>query len=213
VSADLLDRLRRGQHTIQRQVGEAKAVAERAVNTKAEIAHLRAAISRHERAATVLTSFGEQRQADAQRHIETLVTQGLRTIFDDPDLTFHVVPTVRSRRPEVDFIVRSRLGDTTVDTDVLDGRGGGLAATVGFLLRLVILLLSPDRQDTVLFLDETFAFLSEDHHPAMAQFLRELTDKTGVQIIMVTHTPALAEHADRVYHFEQRQGATVVRAM
>lgn len=208
---DLYERLRRGRRSLDQQVGEAKATIRRLVATRSEIAELRAHITLHERAAAVLTKFGEDRQAEAQRQIEALVTQGLHTIFGDPGLSFHVVPAVRAKRNEVDFVVRSHLGNTTVDTDVLDGRGGGLAATVGFLLRLVILLLSGG--ETVLFLDESFAFLSEDRHPAMAQFLADIAAKTGVQIIMVTHTPALAEHADRVYHFQQSSGATTVRAV
>lgn len=210
--AILTGRLKRTRRELDRQTGAARATLTRITQIRDEIAGLATQVGNLERAAHVLTKFGDERQAEAQQQIEGLVTQGLRTIFEDQALSFHVIPVVRSKRPEVDFIVRSTIGSTAVDTDVMDGRGGGLAATVGFLLRVVILLLSRDRQDTVLLLDETFAFLSEDRHAAMAQFLRELTDKTGVQIVMVTHTPALAEHADRIYHFEQRDGATTVTA-
>lgn len=208
---ELNDRLRRGQRHLHRQAGEAKATLTRLLTTRDELNRLHADISNHEKAAKILVKFGEQRQTAVQTQIEALVTQGLRAIFEDDSLSFHVQPAVRSNRPEVDFVVRSTFNGSTVDTEVMDGRGGGLAATVGFLLRVVILLLSRDRQDTVLFLDETFAFLSEDRHPAMAQFLRELTDKTGIQIIMVTHTPALAEHADRIYRFDQTGGVTRVK--
>lgn len=205
----LTDRLRRVRRTLDQRVGEARMVATQGTRVQAEIAELTGKVDTYTRAAGVLATIGEERQTEAQAKIETLVTQGLRTIFDD-DLSFHLVTNTRAKTPVVDFVVRSNLGDTVVETDVMDARGGGLAATVGFLLRLVILLLSRDKQDTVLFLDETFAFLSEDRHPAMAQFLRELADKTDVQIIMVTHTPALAEHADRVYRFALTDGATQV---
>jgi ABC-type taurine transport system ATPase subunit len=110
-------------------------------------------------------------------------------------------------------VLRSKLGEITVDTDVVDARGGGLAATVGFLLNVVVLLLSPDRRDSPLFLDETFAFLAADRLEAMARFLRELVDKTGIQIFLVTHTPALAVYADLIYHLDQVNGETKVKRL
>lgn len=207
--ADLTRQLRMTRRTLDQRTGAARSLAVQGQRVRDEVAELRQRISNCEKAAELLSRIGEERQTATQHRIEALVTQGLRTIFG-PELSFHLVPGVRAKTPVVDFIVRSSIDGETVDTDVMDARGGGLAVTVGFLLQVVVLLLSKHRQDTVLFLDETFAFLSEDHHAAMAQFLRELTDKTGIQVIMVTHTPALAEHADTVYRFELHNGATKV---
>jgi DNA repair ATPase RecN len=207
----LTERLRRARRAIDRQAGEARAVAAQGKRLTAETADLREQIELHTKAGAVLATIGEERQADAQRRIETLVTQGLHKVFGD-DLSFHLVPGTRAKTPVVDFVVRSHIGDTTVDTDVMEARGGGLAVTIGFLLNLVVLLLAPDRQETVIFLDETFAFLSEDRHEPMAQFLRELADKTGIQIVLVTHTPALAAYADTIYRFSQHNGVTTVSA-
>ncbi len=213
MDTDISTRLARARRTLDRQRGEAYALASRGQQVQAEIAELTQIVELHEKAAHVLTAIGEERQDAAQRAIETLVTQGLQTIFSD-DLSFHLVPGVRAKTPVVDFVVRSRLDDgTVVDTDVMDARGGGLAATVGFLLRLVILLLSRHRQDTVLFLDETFAHVSAEYLPRLVEFLKELVDKTGVQLIMVTHEPAFTEAASTVYFFELRDGVTQVKAL
>jgi ABC-type lipoprotein export system ATPase subunit len=59
-------------------------------------------------------------------------------------------------------------------------------------------------------LDETFAHVSSEYLEPMGQFLREVVDKTGVQIIMVTHQPELAEYADTVYRFSNKDGKTQV---
>lgn len=203
----------RARRTLDRQRGEAFALATSGQSVTAEIADLTQVIDLHEKAAYLLTAIGEQRQDHAQRQIEQLVTQGLRTIFGE-QLSFHLVPGVRAKTPVVDFVVRSTLDDgTTVDTDVMDARGGGLSATVGFLLRLVILLLSRHRQDTVLFLDETFAHVSAEYEPQLAEFLKELVTKTGVQIVMVTHSDAYLDAADVTYRFEQHEGITKVKAL
>lgn len=178
-----------------------------------EINDLTTLVDTYTRAAAVLTSMGEQRQADTQTKIEELVTQGLKTIFAE-DLSFHLVAGVRAKAPVVDFLVRTHLPDgTTVDTDVMDARGGGLAAIVGFLLRLIRLLLSAQGRDTVIMLDETFAHVSAEYEPRLAEFIRDLADRTGVQIIMVTHSDAYLDAADVRYRFEVSHGQTKAKPL
>ena len=217
MTADLdavLRRATRTRHTLERQAGEARVLATTGQRLTTEIADLRHQVDLHEHAAKVLANIGEQRQNDTQTQIEALVTQGLHTIFG-PELSFHLIPGIRAKTPVIDFIMRTRRPDgTTMDTDILEANGGGLAAICGFLLRVVVLLLSRERQDTVLILDEPFAHLSADHEPALAAFLRELVDKTGVQVILVTHshTGAFDEHADTRYRLSLRDGATQATA-
>ncbi len=207
--AQLTTRLRHARRELDRDAGEARAVLTRARAIHTEVTDLRAQIALHERAAALLATIGEQRQADTQRRIETLVTQGLRTIFGE-DLSFHLLPVVRGKRPEVDMVVRSHIGGTLVETPVMEARGGGLAAVIGFLLRLVVLLLSAHREDTVLVLDETFAHLSAEYEPRMAEFLRDLVERTGVQIILVTHSDAFSDAADTNIRFRLVDGKTRV---
>lgn len=210
--SDLKTRLARARRTLDRQRGEAFALATTGQQVIAEIAQLTDVVDLHEKAAHILTAIGEQRQDAAQRSIETLVTQGLQTIFGD-ELSFHLVPGVRAKTPVVDFVVRSSLDDAVVvETDVMDARGGGLAATVGFLLRLVILLLSRPQQ-IVLFLDETFAHVSAEYLPRLIEFLKELVTRTGAQITLVTHEDAFIEAADVTYRLELSNGVTKARKL
>jgi ABC-type nitrate/sulfonate/bicarbonate transport system ATPase subunit len=65
----------------------------------------------------------------------------------------------------------------------------------------------------VLVLDETFAHVSADYEPRLAEFLAELVARTGVQIIMVTHSDAYSEHADVRYRFALQQAVTTVTAL
>lgn len=210
---DLDLRIAKARRTLDRQRGEAFALATSGQATLAEIAELKEVVSLHEKAAHVLTAIGEQRQQQAQEQIERLVTQGLQTIFSD-DLSFHLKAGVRAKTPVIDFVVRSTLEDgTVVDTDVMEARGGGLAATVGFLLRLVILLLSRYRQETILFLDETFAHVSAEFLPRLIEFLKDLVEKTSVQVFLVTHEELFLAVADIAYRLTQVDGATKARKL
>jgi len=164
----------------------------------------------HERVALLLTSLGEEKQNEAQQTIENLVTSGLQKIFDE-SLSFHIVQSVRGKASSLEFQVRT--ATTTgrdLDTSVMDARGGGIAAVIGFLLRLVVFLLRPDSPEKFMVLDESFAHVSDEYLPSLGAFLRELVDRTSVQIVMVTHQPQFADYADKVYRFSSENDLTRV---
>lgn len=199
--------LSRAERSLDRRIGEAKALAAQGKKASEQAAEAEALVIACEEATSFLNSFADERQEKVQRQVETLVTHGVQTIFGE-GLTFHVISEQKANRAEVSFSLRSMMGEEVVETPILDARGGGVAAVVGFLLRLIVTLLRDDRP--LLVLDETFAQLSADYEPRLAEFLRELVDQTGVQIVMVTHSESFSEHADRVYRFGQKEGQTTV---
>jgi DNA repair exonuclease SbcCD ATPase subunit len=212
-----LDRLvvltRTRRRELDSRAADARAVLTRGKETKEQIEVLTSTIAEMDKVTTLLNSLGEERQLKAQSTIEQLVTQGLHTIFDDT-LSFHIVQSVRGKSANVEFIVRTTLpGNVIIDTPVMESRGGGMAATIGFLLRIVVMLLGKETSsENVLILDETFSHVSAEYLEGVGNFLREVVDKTGVQIIMVTHQDEFREYGDRVYEFSMdSQGHTQVR--
>jgi ABC-type taurine transport system ATPase subunit len=208
--ADLELEVRDRRRVLDRKVGEARAAASRGKAISVEVQELQVRIQELQHAVTVLTSIGETRQAAAQSQIESLVSRGLQVIFSI-DLSFQVRQVQRSSRPEVDFVVIRQVGGSVVETSVMEA-GGGLTSVVGFLLRLVVILLSQPK-GALLLLDETFGMVSEEYEPRVAEFLRELVDKTGVQVLMVTHSTAFDEAADRRHRFVLQDGQTKVREL
>lgn len=195
--AALQQQVRSARQQADRQAGEAAQVARAGKACQAEVTALRAQLELHSRVTAVLTSIGEQRQERAQRQVEELCTRALQTIFSET-LSFHLVQAVKGNQAVVEFVLRSRYGDREIDTPVLEARGGGMAAVVGFVLRLVVLLLTPGAR-RVLFLDETFGHVSAEYEPRLAEFLREVADKAGVQILLITHSDAYSDAADQRY--------------
>ncbi len=163
----------------------------------------------YNKVAITLASIGEERQATAQKQIEELITRGLTAIFG-LNLLFTLEQTQRGKTPEVKFYVESRaLNGATVKTSVMDARGGGLAAVVGFLLRLVILLLSKDKEP-ILILDESFSHVSAEYRKPLAEFIVEIINSTRSQVTLVTHDEVFLDYADKRYKFSQDNGRTVV---
>lgn len=208
---DLALRARQRRRRLDALQGEARATLMRGKDLETEIDELGQLAEDLEKVTILLNSLGEDRQYQAQQRIEELVTRGLREIFDD-SLSFHIIQTTERRSVTVNFIVRTDLGNNViVDTPVMDARGGGLAATIGFLLRLVVMLLDKGtRTENLLVLDETFAHVSAEYLPNVGQFLSEVVHKTAIQIFMVTHQPELTEFADKVYRFDMVDGKTRV---
>lgn len=196
----LAQRALTAQRVCDQEAGQLRAIAERGQRLQADIATLHEQVELHQKVNALLTSVGEERQLHAQRQVEELSTRGLQVVFSE-NLSFHVIQAVRGNRAEVEFVIRTTVGDTQIDTPVLEARGGGMAAVVGFMLRLVVLLLTPGAS-RLLVLDETFAHVSAEYETRVAEFLREVSAKAGVQIILDTHSTAYDDVADSRYRIE-----------
>ena len=180
---------------------EITSAQDRVSRLQGEIAALTDSSGVLERAQMVLSSIGETEQDRVRIVVESLVTRGLQAVFD-PSLSFHLETTVSGKTVSTGFLVRSTFPDgTSVTTPVVEARGGGLAATVGFLLRLVMLLLSPESERRLLVLDETFAFVSKEYVGRVAEFLKEICQQTGLQIVLVTHQDEFLDSGGACYRF------------
>lgn len=194
---DQLTRVRTLRRDLDRQAGAALELARRGQAAELEAGRLEAQLESFERICGVLTKIGEREQSEAQHQVEELVTRALQVIFGE-ELSFRLVPRVLRDQAALDFVLVSRYGDTVIETPVMEARGGGMAAVVGFVLRLVVLLLTPGVR-RLLALDESFAHVSASYEPRVAEFLREVADKAGVQLLLITHSTAYSELADARY--------------
>lgn len=201
--------LSREQREVDRLIGEAQAVARRGKEVQESVQVLDEDIQNYDKAIAVLQSFGEARQQELQEKIERLVTHGLQTIFKE-DIYFRIKTRPVGKLVAMDFEIATSLDGAEVATPVLEARGGGIAAVAGFLLRLVVLLLFGVEARPLLVLDEAFAQVSAEYVPSLAEFIRELVEKTPVQIVLITHTDGFLEVADTAYRFDLRGGKTVI---
>jgi DNA repair exonuclease SbcCD ATPase subunit len=201
--------LRAVETSVERQVGEYRHLLQEGAAAEQEVERLEQEIAVLDQAIAVLNSYADERQEDLQRRVEEMVTHGLRLVFDDQDLEFRLSPGTRGKYATMEFVLRTRKGEDWIETPVMDAAGGGVAAVVGFVLRVVLLMLRADTRK-VLLLDETFAQLSAEYEPRLAEFIRELVDRTGMQVIMVTHSSAYDEAADTAYRLSLSEGVTQV---
>ena len=133
--------------------------------------------------------------AQSMGAVESLLTYGLQTAFPEQRLKCRLDTSVKRGQQWVDIRLVRESDGGVVDAPILDAFGGGPAAVISFLLRLLVCRrtgLAP-----VLLLDEAFSFVSAEYVPGVAQLLRELADKIGLTIVLVTHQPAFLDVAHR----------------
>ncbi len=145
--------------------------------------------------------------------IEETVTAALQAVFMDDSLRFQVVIRSSNSQPAADWEVVSRYGDTEIANSPEDARGGGIVDVVSIALRLAMLELSRPKPGGPVILDEPGKHVSAEYAPNLAYFLRQYAERTGRQIIMVTHNAALAEVADKAFHVTKTaEGTSEVKA-
>jgi hypothetical protein len=195
----LAAQVRQARQRVDREAGRAHQLALDGKAAEAVVAHLEEQAERYAKTAAVLTTIGEQAQEDARSRFEMLATHALREIFGS-ELLFRLVAGESGGQATLEPVIQSSHDGVITETPVLEARGGGLAAVTGFVMRLVMLLLKPGTRK-ILFLDESFAHVSVAYKAAVAEFLRDIADKAGVQIVMVTHDQVFAQYADARIRF------------
>lgn len=156
-----------------------------------------------ERASDVLRSFSDDKSANLRADIERLVSHALVSVFDEP-MEFKLTTRTLRGQQSVEFSLVSN----GVERPVLGSHGGGVSQVVAFVLRLVVVMLSPNRH--VLILDEPFSQVSAEFRPRLAAFLREIVDATDLQLILVTHDTEIPEVADVHYRLSAASGVARV---
>jgi len=137
------------------------------------------------------------------KNIDKLVTVGLRLVFEDQNLEF----TTSTEKYRNKTAIKFQLLENGRSAPLMDAYGGGVLVIVGVLLRTFTTMSLGMRR--VLFLDETLAHLSEQYIDNASRLLKKLCDELDFTIIMVTHQPEFAAHANLSYKALARGGETV----
>lgn len=118
-----------------------------------------------------------------------IVTFALQSVFGE-DYRFETSHEVKRNAVWLDFRVVS--SDYDEPADPIYSRGGGVTDIISLALRVILFELYTPRIDGPLILDEPTKQLSKQFSSRAAEFLSAISERTGRQIILVTHDPILA---------------------
>lgn len=191
---------------LERLKGEEQQLRRRRDSLKEEIRELKRSVRRHEQAREVVREVGLKTQQQLQFHISSIVSLALEAVFPNP---YELVVEFVERRNKTECDLKLKRGETEIDP--MSAAGGGPVDVASFALRAACWSMYRPPLNNVLVLDEPFRYLSTDLLPNAAEMLREVSEKLGIQVIMVTHEEELVPDADAVFRVSMKNERSRVR--
>jgi len=145
----------------------------------------------------------EQTQKKIEYHISNLVSMALSSVFPDP-YEFILRFVQRRNKTEADLIFMKDGNEG----DPMDVSGGGALDVASFALRAAAWSIKPSRK--VLFLDEPGKFISRNLQEKFGEMLKMISNKLGIQLIVISHIPEIINNADKVFNILNNKGEVTV---
>ena len=153
-----------------------------------------------EEARAIFQRAAELTQSKLSVHLSDLVSLALKSVFEEP----------------YKFLVRfiSKRGNTECELLFVDDKGNeyqplnscgyGPADVASFALKVSYWALGNYRP--LLLIDEPFKHLSTNYKNKTSEMVKNLSTELGLQFIIITHSEALASHADKIFTVSQKNG-------
>jgi DNA repair exonuclease SbcCD ATPase subunit len=172
---------------------------------------IKRSLRKHEKAREIIREVGLKTQQQLQYHISDITSMALEAVFDDP---YELVAEFVTRRNKTECDLYFQRGETKVDP--LSASGGGAVDVASFALRVASWSMQNPRSRNVLILDEPFKHLKgEADNRKMLQMVKEVSEKLGLQIIMVSDErvsrEATLEATDRLFEVSKKNGISKIK--
>ena len=199
-------------HTLSKRLVAIQTTADRIqsdierLSLDVESAHQEAVV--HRKAHTLLQEAASSIQNSIEAALTSLCTKALQDVFTDKHISFGIAFVPQKNTTNVEMWIE----EDGVRYDPLESRGHGLADMLAFALRVSVLALQPSLR-RVLIMDEPFTRISQEYLDRAIEFVKLVSKETGIQVIMVTHLPALAESADKSFYVSIKNGISMVEEL
>ena len=183
----------------ERRVGQLEQLENQIAKTRADLASRERRQRRIEEATDVIRTVAQATQKELEYHVSELVSLALEAIFPDP-YRLNIDFELRRNRSEAD-VTFSKEGEEKIDP--MSSSGGGPIDVAAFGLRISLWSLQRPRSRPTIILDEPFRHVSRNLQPQASAMLKEISEKLGLQFVIVTHEVELVSSADKVFEVSQ----------
>lgn len=166
-----------------------------------------------EQAKLLIAESSKYAKKQVKTQLESLVTSGLQYVFGD-DRRFEIEISEGKNRTEAEFYHITIVNGEEIRSKPEEANGGGVVDIICIILRIA--MLQSFNQPTVegpLILDEPVKMVSAEYIDKVGEFLQQLKQFFGRQIIMSTHNMYLSEIADKKYLVTQTDGISRVESL
>lgn len=135
------------------------------------------------------------RRNTIKNKIETVLTESVMSIFGD-NYKVALNYEIKNNRSfcEITIVKQTECGEVV---RTIEGHGGSVADVLAVPLRMLMIIFSKE-VEKVLVLDEAYKHVSTKNIELVGRFLKDISEKLQLQIIMCSHHEVLKEYADHV---------------
>lgn len=196
---------------LERRRGEKRQVEKTIEETRSNIENLEDYGVNLRDAQGIVQVVAQATQEKLQYHISELVSLALEAVFEDP-YTLHLDFVLKRNRSEAELTFSRGDGGKI---HPMSASGGGTVDVAAFALRVCLWSLERPKSRPVLILDEPFKNINDPGkklglHKKASKMVKQISEKLGVQIIMISLDEDLLDCADKVFHVGIRNGVSKV---
>lgn len=201
----LLDEIALHRTRLERMMGQRALIEDQLSGLNQSIKDSAASLKNHEEALEVIKQVGLKTQEKLQYHISDIATLALSAVFPEPyELSVDFVLRRNKIECDISFL---RNGEKI---NPLTESGGGAVDVASFALRIASWSMKHPRTRPTIVLDEPMKNVSRNLQEKASQMIKEVSEKLGIQFIIVTHEPTLTEYADRIFETKFKKGKTTI---
>lgn len=189
---------------LQRKAGRRDQLASELAATSTRLETLTQEQEDISRALEIIQVTAKLTQQQLEIHISELVSLALEAVFPNPYKMVLKFET-RRNRSEADLLLQDENGNLL---NPMDAVGGGVVDVAAFALRIALWSLKRPRPRAAMIMDEPFRFLSADLQDRASRMLKEISQRLGVQFLIVTHEENLLAAGDKTFRAANQSGTT-----
>jgi DNA repair exonuclease SbcCD ATPase subunit len=175
---------------------------------RTEIASNEKLLHSHEQAREIIREVALKTMSQISFHISDITSLALEAVFDNP---YRLVTDFVQRRNKTECDLYFERDGNRVDP--LSASGVGAVDIASFALRIASWSMNRPHSRNVIILDEPFKCLSDNYQEKASQMVKELSEKLGLQFVIVTHNDILASYADRTFEVSIKNGISKVKQL
>lgn len=158
------------------------------------------------KAGKIVQIVAQETQRHLEYHVSNITTMALKSVSPTfPEFKAEVM----LRRNQTEFDLLFLEGEHT--DKPIDSSGGGALDIASFALRLTYWTLEKTRP--TLILDEPFRNVSPDLQNKVSEMVKKLSEKLGLQIILVSHQDDINIAADRTFWVSKKGGISIIETL
>jgi len=189
----------------EQRIGKQQQLLENLKAAKTKIKTQKKYLKQTEKALEIVKIVGLETQKSLQYHIGDITSLALESVFEDP-YKLEIDFVERRNKSECDLMFEKN-GDKI---NPLSASGGGAVDIAAFALRIASWSMKTPKLRPVIILDEPMKNLDKDRIVKGSEMLQEVSNKLGLQFIIVTHEESLTTNADKIFKIKLKNGKSKI---